>query len=115
MLLLIGAAFSAGSFVGALHAWRQVDRRTPAGRTGSLRMLARTGLASIVMVAVGALAWRLTGDLGASRPAELVRFGLAAAAGGTAYLGAQSWLHAPEMRLLRESGRLPVIGGRSVG
>ena len=115
VLLMIGAAFSAGSFVGALHAWRQVDRRTPAGRTGSLRMLARTGLASIVMVAVGALAWRLTGDLGASRPAELIRFGLAAAAGGTAYLGAQSWLHAPEMRLLRESGRLPVIGGRSVG
>jgi hypothetical protein len=47
--------------------------------------------------------------------AELVRLGLAAAAGGTAYLGSQAWLHAPEMRLLRESGRLPVIGGRSVG
>jgi putative peptidoglycan lipid II flippase len=115
VLLLIGAAFSGGSFVGALHAWHQVDRRTPAGRTRSIRMLARTGLASIVMVAVGALAWRLTGDLGASRPAEVVRLGLAAAAGGTAYLGVQAWLHAPEMRLLRESGRLPVIGGRSVG
>lgn len=115
VLLLIGAAFSGGSFVGALHAWHQVDRRTPAGRSRSIRMLARTGLASVVMVAVGALAWKLTGDLGASRPAELIRFGLAAAAGGTAYLGAQSWLGAPEMRLLRESGRLPVIGGRSAG
>jgi putative peptidoglycan lipid II flippase len=115
VLLLIGAAFSGGSFVGALHAWHQVDRRTPTGRTRSIRMLARTGLASIVMVAVGALAWRLTGDLGASRLAELARLGLAAAAGGTAYLGSQAWLHAPEMRLLRESGRVPVIGGRSVG
>ena len=115
VLLLIGVAFSAGSFVGALHAWHQVDSRTPAGRTRSLRMLARTGLASIVMVAVGALAWKLTGELGTSRPAEVVRLGLAAAAGGTAYLGFQAWLHAPEMRLLRESGRLPVIGGRSVG
>jgi putative peptidoglycan lipid II flippase len=115
VLLLIGAAFSAGSFVGALHAWHQVDSRTPAGRTRPMRMLARTGLASIVMVAVGALAWKLTGELGASRPAEVVRLGLAAAAGGTAYLGFQAWLHAPEMRLLRESGRLPVIGGRSVG
>src|SRR3954454_20744875 len=86
VLLLIGAAFSAGSFVGALHAWHQVDRRMPAGRTRVIRILVRTGLAPLVMVAAGALAWRLTGELGVSRPAELVRLGLAAAAGGTAYL-----------------------------
>lgn len=112
VLLLIGAAFSGGSAAGALHAWHQVNRRTPSAEVGLLRMLGRTGLASIVMIGLGAVAWELLGVLGGSRPGETARLGLSMGAGALAYLVVQVRLRAPEISLLRHSARFPPFLGR---
>jgi putative peptidoglycan lipid II flippase len=101
VLVLIGVALSAGSFVGAVYVWRQVNSRLPATEDSLLRSLGRTAVASAIMVVPALLTWVGLAGLAGSRPGELIRLILAVVVGGATFLALQARLNAPEIALLR--------------
>jgi putative peptidoglycan lipid II flippase len=100
-LILIGVALAGGSFVGALHVYRYAGKRLPPTDYSLVRSLARTAVASAIMVVPAIAAWSTLSGFDGSRPAEFVRLFVAALVAAATFLALQAQLKAPEVALLR--------------
>lgn len=102
ILPLLGLSLSAGSFVGAAHAWRRLRTTLPStAATVSSTPFARVLLASILMlIPAAATAWAV-GRLPSTQLTEVAAMVCAAIVGASVYF----WLHhrwrAPELDWLR--------------
>ena len=115
ILPLLGLSLSAGSFVGAAHAWRRLRASLPSTDvTVSSTPFARVLLASILMlIPAAATAWAV-GRLPSTQLTEVTAMVCAAIVGASVYF----WLHhrwrAPELDWLRSglAGQRAAVSGR---
>jgi putative peptidoglycan lipid II flippase len=101
VLVLLGLSLSAGSLVGAAHiAWR-LRARLP--RTGFplLGSLARTMVASLVMVVPAYLTTLAFRGLPRTKPSQLLAMVAATLVGAVVFVGVQAAWRAPELQWLR--------------
>jgi putative peptidoglycan lipid II flippase len=103
VLVLLGAAISLGSVVGAVHAGWRLRRRLPPTKQPLLIPLARTVVASLIMVVSLHLAALALGGLPQTKPAQLLALAFTALIGAVVFLGVQVAFRAPELGWLKQS------------
>lgn len=103
VLVLLGMALSLGSMVGAAHLSWRLRGRLPRTEQSLLRPLARTAIASLIMVVpVYLTTLALHGLLPETKPAQLLSFSSAALIGVAVFLGVQGAWRAPELGWLKD-------------
>lgn len=101
VLVMLGSALSMGSLVGALHIGWRLRRKLPRDEFPLLRSLARTVIASFIMVVPAYLTTVALRGLPDTKPAQLMAMSAAALVGAVVFFGVQTAWHAPELGWLK--------------
>jgi putative peptidoglycan lipid II flippase len=97
LLVAMGVAVTAGTFVGAAHLVVTVARRLPRSGEPVLRPLARNLVASLVMVGPAYGVTVAFHRLASSRGRDVLGVAVATIVGGAVYVGLQRLWHSPEL------------------